>query len=328
VAALGEQERISKFRGVVVRPGLKSRKTIAVLGVMALVLAGTGGLISAGVSGQVIPASVGGYVGQSGALPSPLPAPEPFVVPSSTSVAVGTTTTAGQGIWDPDPGVTWQWQLTGDVDTSGGFEVYGIDGFDNSADIVDSIHANGARAICYISGGSYEDWRPDAAQFPASVVAGSNGWEGENWLDVRQQADLLPIMEARVQMCAEKGFDAVEFDNVDGYSNDTGVEITAEDQISYNTALADLAHQNGLAAVLKNDAEQVAELEPYFDLAIVEQCYEYSECDSYLPFISAGKPVLITEYSESLATHCADAVSKQFSLIGKDLDLGAPIETC
>ena len=28
-------------------------------------------------------------------------------------------------------------------------------------------------------------------------------------------------------MCKEKGFDGVEFDNMDGYQNDTGFELTA-----------------------------------------------------------------------------------------------------
>ena len=36
------------------------------------------------------------------------------------------------------------------------------------------------------------------------------------------------------QMCARKGFDAVEFDNVDGYQNATGFPLSGADQFRYN----------------------------------------------------------------------------------------------
>ncbi len=35
-------------------------------------------------------------------------------------------------------------------------------------------------------------------------------------------------MRARIQMCQRKGFAAVDFDNVDGYRNDTGFPPVAE----------------------------------------------------------------------------------------------------
>ena len=37
------------------------------------------------------------------------------------------------------------------------------------------------------------------------------------------------ILDDRVSICAAKGFDGVEFDNVDGYSNKTGFALTAQD---------------------------------------------------------------------------------------------------
>ena len=53
-------------------------------------------------------------------------------------------------------------------------------------------------------------------------------------MDVRRIDVLGPIMESRLDMCEEKGFDGVEPDNVDGYLNDTGFPLTKEDQLSYN----------------------------------------------------------------------------------------------
>ena len=77
------------------------------------------------------------------------------------------------------PGISAQVQLSGKVDTSFAVDAYDIDGFDNGAAVVDRIHARGAKAICYISAGSWEDWRPDASDFPDSVKGRSNGWPGE-----------------------------------------------------------------------------------------------------------------------------------------------------
>ncbi len=103
--------------------------------------------------------------------------------------------------WQPAPGMSWQWQLSGTpVDTSVAVAAYDIDGFDNDADVVSRVHARGAKAICYISGGSWENWRPDAGAFPAAVKGRTNGWPGERWLDIRRIDVLQPIMAKRMDM--------------------------------------------------------------------------------------------------------------------------------
>lgn len=187
---------------------------------------------------------------------------------------------------------------------------------------VNAVHARGAKAICYISAGSWENWRADAGQFPASVKGSKNGWPGELWLDIRQTSILLPIMEARVQKCRQAGFDGVEFDNVDGYTNRTGFPLTAQDQLTYDASLANLAHQYGLTAALKNDVEQVPDLAPYFDYAINEQCQQYNECGSYdTSFTAAGKAVFQVEYKLSLVKFCGQANSANRNAIKKDYDL-------
>jgi len=71
------------------------------------------------------------------------------------------------------------------------------------------------------------------------------GWAGEKWLDIRQISTLAPIMRARLDLCKQKGFDAVEPDNIDGYTNATGFPLTAQDQLDYNIWLANEAHARG-----------------------------------------------------------------------------------
>src|SRR5262249_7524684 len=150
--------------------------------------------------------------------------------------------------------------------------------FDNDASVVAALHTRGRHAVCYISAGTWENWRPDASLFPASVKGATNGWPGERWLDIRRLDVLGPIMDARMDHCKAKGFDAVEPDNVDGYANTSGFPLTYQDQLRYNQYLATSAHARGLSVGLKNDLGQVQDLLPYFDWALNEQCFEYNEC--------------------------------------------------
>jgi hypothetical protein len=202
--------------------------------------------------------------------------------------------------WRPAPGLTWQWHLSEPpVDTSVDAQVYDIDLFDNEASVIEELHAQGRKVICYISVGSREDWRPDADQFP-SVVLGNDyeGWPGEKWLDIRRIDLLVPIMRLRLDLCKTKGFDGVEPDNIEIYDNATGFPLTYADQLAYARWLADEAHSRGLAIGLKNAPDMVADSLSFFDYAITEDCFYYNWCDEMLPFIAAGKPVFAAEYTD------------------------------
>ena len=238
------------------------------------------------------------------------------------------TVTAGSPWWLPTVGASWQWQLTGTVDTSINADVYDIDGFDNAASVVTTLHNQGRHVIAYFSAGTYEDWRSDAGSFPGGVLGSNNGWPGEKWLDIRQINVLRPIMEARVAIAKTKGFNAIEWDNVDGYANSSGFALTGADQIAYNTMLAEIAHDAGMSVGLKNDLDQVAQLVSVFDFAVNEQCFEYDEADMLTPFIDAGKPVFNAEYNGSTSTFCPIATSLKFSSIFKNLDLDAYRVAC
>ena len=287
------------------------------------------------------PVVIGSYPGPSAAptasltpvSASPTAAPTasrtPSPIASATSAPTASPTplpTAISGnIWRPAPGTTWQWQLTDlPIDQSFNVTMYDIDLFDNEASVVAALHAQGRKVICYISAGTWEDWRPDAATFPAAVKGDAlDNWPGERWLDIRNLTVLGPIMAARMDLCKAKGFDGIEPDNVDGYTNDTGFPITAQHQLAYNRLLASMAHQRGLSVGLKNDLDQVADLEPLFDWAMNEQCFQYEECDPLGRFIQAGKAVFQVEYDLETDEFCPEARSLRFSSMLKRLDLDA-----
>ena len=132
-------------------------------------------------------------------------------------------------------GARFQYQL-GDrpVDLSADADVFDIDLFEVPGSTVDRLHERGRTVICYLSAGSLEGVRPDADRFPDEVVgAPLRGFPDERWLDPWAIDELLPIMEDRLDQCAAKGFDGVEFDNVDAFANDSGFELTADDQLAY-----------------------------------------------------------------------------------------------
>jgi hypothetical protein len=259
------------------------------------------------------------------------PASSTSTASASATAAASPTTTATatkSAIWHPAPGLTWQWQLTEPVDTDVNAQVYDIDGVDNSAQVVAALHAAGRKVICYVNAGAYENFRSDADLFAPTLLGRSDGWPGERWLDIRQLRQLRPIMAARFENCARKGFDAIEADNVDGYENDTGFPLTAADQLAYNEMLAGLAHADGLAIGLKNDLDQVPQLLSSFDFAIDEQCAEYDECAELEPFITAGKAVFEAEYNLPLSAFCARSDALGFSAILKDTALDASRQAC
>jgi hypothetical protein len=231
-------------------------------------------------------------------------------------------------IWTPRPGVSWQLQLSGRPKLRVKAKVFDIDGFDNNARVVRRLHRKGRRVICYISAGSFERWRPDAARFPKRVKGRSNGWPGERWLDIRRLKALRPIMRDRLDMCARKGFDGADFDNVDGYTARTGFPIEYRHQLRYNRWLARAARARGLAAGLKNDAGQARVLEADFEFAVVEQCFQYRECRRYRSFIAAAKAVFETEYELNRNEFCSKARRLDFSAIRKRLRLGGWRRAC
>jgi hypothetical protein len=229
----------------------------------------------------------------------------------------------------PRRGTPWQWQLSGKLDLTVNAPIYDIDGAGTTAAQVAALHRRGRRVICYVNVGAYEGFRSDKNRFPAAVLGKPlEGWPGERWLDIRRIDLLAPIMSARFANCRAKGFDAVEPDNLDGYANGSGFRLTAANQLRYNRWIAGLAHSHGLSVALKNDVEQVQALEPYFDFAVNEQCVEFDECETLLPFIRAGKAVLHVEYGLSKAQFCAKTRVLGFSSMRKPLDLGPGREPC
>ena len=236
-------------------------------------------------------------------------------------IGCGGDSSGPQGTLDPNippitdgdwyrPGIatTWQWQLLGTVNTAYSVDVYDIDLFDVSTSTIASLQATGKRVICYCSAGSFEDFRSDANRFPQEVLGNTlEGFANERWLDIRS-SNVMDIMSDRLGLAVQKGCDGVEPDNVDGYVNDSGFDLTATDQLAFNRRIANAAHERGLAVALKNDLDQILDLIVYFDLSVNEQCHEFDECSLLRPLVTGGKPVFNAEYDSRFVSDAAERV--------------------
>lgn len=248
---------------------------------------------------------VGGCSSGSGT-PTPDDAGDASRSPSASRSTSGAPARTDSPVrWQPEA-LPWHIQYTGTLVVPAGTRIVDLDGADTSAAEVARLGRAGIKAICYLNAGAHEDWRGDAAAFPrAAIGAPMAGWP-ERWLDIRR-ADVLAVVTARIDECADKGFVAVDPDNVDGWQAETGWALTADDEVRFIRALAEHAHSRGLAMGLKNAPELIPRLLDVVDFAVNESCLARSECGLYAPAVAAGIPVFHIEYDATPAQVCGRA---------------------
>jgi Glycoside-hydrolase family GH114 len=261
----------------------------------------------------------------------------------------------------PSPGSAniWDTDMFADSNTDGGVPT-------GPSPVVQALHAAGKYSICYIEAGVQQP-EPDSSNFaPADYTDGSNpettemqGWPGEYWYDIRGFANyvagdpstltgaavnIAAGLAQRIDGCAREGQDALEPDDLDGYTNPSqtgaaggGWGLTQADSAGFERWLAYTAHSDGLAIFQKNDPANSAVDEPLFDGMIIEECNYYDDpCagsgGDATPYLDAGKPVLNAEYTqdgETTANFCAGDVAAGITGALFDVNLdGQTYEPC
>lgn len=243
----------------------------------------------------------------------------------ANALGMATAVSAAPAAYTPPPLGKIDLQYAGKPNYKAPVQVMNLDGFDTPSSAVALLKQHGVYPICYLNVGATENWRPDMKDFPQKIIGRDyEGWEGENWLDIRRIDLLGPIIEKRMDMCKAKGFLGIDPDNLDGFQTKTGFPLTKADQLRFLRWLADTAHSKGLAIGLKNVPELVPELHEHYDWALTESCFDQSWCREMLPFATAGKPVFMVEYTDNkteLASMCAHAKQLGFSAVLKHREL-------
>jgi len=231
--------------------------------------------------------------------------------------------------WKPKPGLKWNWALGTKVSEipieNTDWEVIDIDLYGATKEIIDKMHKNNKKVICYFSAGTYERTREEAQgmlKVNGLVRNKMEEWD-EYWLDFRLD-EVKSFMSERLDLAKAKGCDGIEFDNVDTFTNVNWEDsITVEDQLKYDKWLAKEAHDRKMAAGFKNSIELLEELKDIFDFAINEECNEFGECDDYNVFLNNQLAVFVALYGYTtdktfMQSICSQVKGLNLSIIIKD----------
>jgi hypothetical protein len=231
--------------------------------------------------------------------------------------------------------------------------------------VVSALHGSGKYSICYVEAGAYQTGFPDDADFAAADYGNRakryemQGYANEWWFDIAgfrnyvagedstltgAAPNIAAALDKRIGWCALEGQDALEPDDLDGYTNrgDTGIagggwHLTQADSAGFERWLAYDAHAHGLAVFQKNDPANASADVDLFDGMIIEECNHYDDpCagsgGDATPYLKAGKPVLNAEYTsdgETTAKFCSKDIAAQITgaLFNVDLN-GRTYQPC
>jgi hypothetical protein len=171
--------------------------------------------------------------------------------------------------------------------------------------------AAGTYGICYVNGFQTqpEDRASWLSDHPGAVLRTTSGkpvsdpgWPDEVLLDTRTAAartTITTVLSRAIARCADRGFDAVEFDNLDSWTR-SGGRLTRSGNLALAASLVRVAHGEGLAAAQKNTPQLGVQGRERtgFDFAVAEECVQYDECAAYTDVY--GERVLDVEYADTL----------------------------
>jgi hypothetical protein len=181
--------------------------------------------------------------------------------------------------------------------------------------------------VCYVNGFQTQQ---DEARFwrtkhPRLVLRHhgrpvvDSAW-GEWLLDLRtkqKRQKLARIVGTWTKGCATRGFDAVEYDNLDSFTRSHGL-LKKRQAVAFARLLVARAHAVGLAAGQKNlagyDGRRVG-----YDFAVSEECGRYRECSSYTKFF--GRRVIAIEYRRQDFDWTCSHYGAALPVVLRDLDL-------
>ena len=214
-------------------------------------------------------------------------------------------------MWRPEPGTTWQWQITGTVDERSARDVRRRPvrrppaASNQNAGMVERLQRRGIVVICYL------------APAPGRVPARRRLFPAER----DRQLDRLggralarhpgaswpkfaPIIWARFDLAVAR-LRRRRARPEQPARQRPGLPDHARGSEGVVLEVAGQAHRRGLSVGMKNgietsDRDTVAA----FDWALNEECFQYDECDALQPFIDAGKAVFAVDYRAADGRFC------------------------
>ncbi len=244
---------------------------------------------------------------------------------------------AAAAITPPPANAGFDYQIGGDYPLPAGVSVVSRDWFSGEP------AAFPAYSICYVNAFQTQANEPgvdrpdERSNWPNRLVLSELGddphWGGEYLIDVssagkrRRAADWVDQM---VDGCAEKGYAAVEYDNLDSWTRFDGGPLAREvpfekrQSLAFAKLLAKRAHAAGLAVGQKNTADitpaQAGKVG--FDFAIAEECAHYAECGRYRRVY--GDRVIAIEYHRDDFLEACRTDGAEISVVLRDRQVSRP----
>jgi hypothetical protein len=233
----------------------------------------------------------------------------------------------------------FDYQIGGDYALPNGVQVVSRDWFAGTA-------PSGAYGICYVNAFQTQANDPDVDRpdekdnWPADLVLTALGddpnWDGEYLIDLstaEKRTAAAAWVKPMTQACADRGFKAVEFDNLDSWTRFQDSPVASQppfgraEAVAYATLLGADAHAAGLAAAQKNTAElsqAEARTQIGFDFAIAEECGRWKECGRYRA--NYGNLVYVIEYrKKDFKRDCKKKkLRKHISIVLRDINVTQP----
>ncbi|OUM69106.1 glycoside hydrolase family 114 protein, partial [Piromyces sp. E2] len=167
--------------------------------------------------------------------------------------------------------------------------------------IIDQLHRNGKKVVCYFSGGTVETYRDYFKEYKSAGILKNrySAWSDEYWIDYRI-SKYQSLIKQRIRTAVQKGCDAIDVDNVDGYQvhdvKKWDHPLSKDDAIKFTSWLGKTAHEMGISIGLKNCLDIVDTVGKYYDFAVNERCAQKGECHWYKNYLKTGKPVFSISY--------------------------------
>ncbi|MYX33815.1 endo alpha-1,4 polygalactosaminidase [Streptomyces sp. BoleA5] len=260
------------------------------------------------------------------------PSPAPRAVAALLAVVAALAPAAGCGSGDgssagprvvpPRAGASFDYQIGGGYPPPGGVRVVSRDRTDKPAP--------GVYSVCYVNAfqaqpGELSTWR---ARDPGLLLRDEDGglvvddeWD-EALLDTSTAAKreaLAEVVGGWIDDCAERGFRAVEPDNLDSFERSDGL-LTSADNAAFARLLASRAHAAGLAVGQKNTTELLPQRSAIgFDFAVAEECGEFDECGRYAA--AYDDRVLVVAYDAADFTATCRRWGARLAVVLRDRDV-------
>ena len=240
--------------------------------------------------------------------------------------------------WElPPPNAKVDYQIGGDYRLPPGVGIVSRDWFSGKAPAA-------VYAICYVNAFQTQADergvnRPDEkSNWPRHLVLTKLGddpkWGGEYLIDLstaQKRKQAAAWVKPMIETCADKGFEAVELDNLDSWTRFEGtpreddVPFGRAEAVAYAALLVAETHRLGLAAAQKNTVQLTKgeALERIgFDFAVAEECGRYRECQAYREVY--GNRVIVIEYRGKDFRNVCQRFGANLSIVLRDVNVTMP----